>query len=152
MYNYATCDNSILSHSESNWTQPNQTIVFLIKAGSQIIGFDWLWRNNTNTSEKVETRELEQTTKVYIERYKAGDYEIIKPLTISIESLADDEFVATFDEAEVSISDSSVSEVIAALKREIIEVYKLFKCAEKLGPRPKRQLSILEKHIAKKSG
>ncbi|MGK2915157.1 MAG: hypothetical protein ACSLE5_12055 [Porticoccaceae bacterium] len=87
---------------------------------------------------------------VFVAPYELGHYKVTKSLNISIECLAEDEFVATFDEAELAIAEDTIVEAVNAIKRELVEVYKLYTSGEKLGPRPKRQLAALEKYVVKR--
>jgi len=93
--------------------------------------------NITSSANKIELHYLNDLT-----------YKLKNPIIISIEILSDDEYLACFNEADISFTGGSVSEAIRELLIEIVEIYKLYKSTDKLGPKPKKQLSVLENYIA----
>ena len=87
------------------------------------------------------------------------------PLTIKLDSLADrtltipisvvlrpvdgDEFLASFEEADIATTGLSATDALDALKSAIVEIYEMFRGEPQLGPGPKRELTILEKYLGR---
>ena len=96
------------------------------------------------TSSQVGHRDIEMPP------FTLGNYCTTKPINIRVQYLNDDEYIATLEEAGISFSARTATEVIQELKVEIIEVYKFYKSETALGSWPRHQLAILEKYIAEK--
>jgi hypothetical protein len=80
----------------------------------------------------------------------SAEYQLRKPICVGLKEKADDEYIATFAEAELSRSGDTPQEALAWLKSSIVELYELFKGEDQLGPLPQRQLRVLEQYIDKK--
>lgn len=78
-------------------------------------------------------------------------YKLKKPITITIDILAEDEYLASFEDAGIAFSATTATEAIQELELEIIAVYKLYKSEKKLGPWPKQQLAVLEDYIGERT-
>ncbi len=75
-------------------------------------------------------------------------FKLKEPIIVVITE-TDDEVIAEFPEAEIAVSEDSVGQALAWLRRRIIGSYTRFKANyDKLGPVPARQLKVLEKYIA----
>ena len=110
--------------------------------------------NNFNIVSRLDNNLIEQQIRlssIIVAPYESGTYKVIKPFSVSIECLDDNEFLGTFEEAEISFSGDTFTETIDAIKYEVVEIYKLFKSAKKLGPRPQRQLAVLENYVVEKT-
>ncbi len=80
----------------------------------------------------------------------SADYQLRQPIFVGLKEKADDEYIATFAEAELSRPGDTPEEALAWLKSSIVELYELFKGEDQLGPLPQRQLRVLEQYIGKK--
>lgn len=84
--------------------------------------------------------------------YLYGEYANfrIKPIEVTITAIEENEFVASFPEAGISISGDSGTDALIALRAELIDLFQIFsEVRERLGPEPKRQLEVLTKYIGK---
>ena len=78
-----------------------------------------------------------------------GAYKLQRPIAARIDHISDDEVIASFPEAELSICGNTATEAIQLLKTEITETYEILKKEPKLGPVPQRQLKILGRYLGK---
>jgi hypothetical protein len=71
------------------------------------------------------------------------------PITVTLSQDYDDEYVASFAEAEVSRSGETPKEAVDWLKSSLVTLYDLLKKKhpEHLGPLPSRQLGVLGKYL-----
>ena len=81
-----------------------------------------------------------------------GDAELrcLKPLPVQVEYLEEDEYLATFPPAGISMTGGDVREALASLKFEICRLYKLFSKETTLGPIPERRFRVLEQYVGPK--
>jgi hypothetical protein len=79
----------------------------------------------------------------------SNKYFLSSPISITIHQDYDDEYTATFSEAELSRSAETAKEAIEWLKSSIVTLYDLLKkrSPEQLGPLPLRQLRVLGKYL-----
>lgn len=101
-----------------------------------------------NEEEKTSSQDICKNIK--IPPFEIGTYHIIRPINICVERLSDNEYIATFEEADISFSASTATEAIQELKIELIEVYELYKSETCLGSWPRHQFDVLEGYIDKK--
>ena len=141
----------------TNWSRTPLSFEFVTNVTNQIVEFVCSLGENLkslNLQVSLTSLEVDQetVTVVAVAPYEIGEYLVSGGFNVSIECLCDDEYVATFDEGEVSCSGDSLGSAVEQLKFEVIEVYKLFQAnMNKLGPRPTRQLAVLERYIGKKT-
>lgn len=100
-------------------------------------------------------REFDTNSKfiLRIDRLRANDYILKKPIEVVITYSFDGdfEFIADFSEAEIATSGDTVEEALAWLRSTIVDTYELFTAQRPfLGPLPRRQLKALEKYVVKK--
>jgi hypothetical protein len=74
-------------------------------------------------------------------------YQLRRPISVSIENIAPGEFVASFEEAEISMSGSSATDAVQGLLYALISVYQEYTGHPLLGPIPAKQLRVLEKYL-----
>jgi hypothetical protein len=70
-----------------------------------------------------------------------------KAIPVAIKRLAENEYLAEFEETGISMTGASLGEAIDALAAEIVETYALYKAEPSLGPEPRRRLQILEGYL-----
>lgn len=63
---------------------------------------------------------------------------------------SDDEWLASFVDANIAMSGDSPSDALRAVRSEIEDAYKLYRSEPKLGPELARQLLVLESYIDEK--
>ncbi len=137
------------------WTTNNPVVDLFTHVRSQVVDFVISTTRAINLRVKIDANLIEEEINicsVVVSTYERDGYLTLKPYSISVECLSENEFLGIFQEAEISFSGETLSEAINAVKVEVIEIYKLYKTAEKLGPRPKSQLAALEKYVGKKTG
>jgi len=82
----------------------------------------------------------------------SDQYDLARPILLTVRKEDEQEFVVSFAEAEISRSGKSAEAAAAWLKSSIVELYELFKQRHnQLGPLPKRQLKVLGQYLVKKS-
>ncbi len=91
-----------------------------------------------NREVRIEARSLDGT-----------GFRVVKPMQLVVRCDAADEFIASFPDAGIAIAGDSFNDALAALKSEVVELYEIYKNEAVLGPEPKRQVEVLEAHIAK---
>ncbi len=74
---------------------------------------------------------------------------VIEPLDVIVRRVDQDEFIASFADANMNASGDTAEEAIAGLKEIVAAKFKLFSRLgdARLGPEPKRQFAILKTHI-----
>ncbi len=97
---------------------------------------------------------LERTAPVIlpVQSLAPEPYEIIKPFHVVVRA-EDDEYVASFYDANLAASGESREEAFANLKDTIVATYVILESYEKnqLGPGPTHQLEVLRAFIGKRS-
>ncbi len=75
------------------------------------------------------------------------------PIPVRIVREGELDFIASFEEADISISGESFRDAFQALALEVLDTfdYLLSHCSD-LGPWPEQQLAILKRHLAKPNG
>lgn len=77
------------------------------------------------------------------------NYDLIKPIPVIIDSLADKIFTAEAPDLNLSISENSFGGALLLLKDRIAKVYEEYRMKKILDPGQVRQLEILQAHIGK---
>lgn len=85
---------------------------------------------------------------VPINTFVPEPYELTAPFFVAVE-IEDDQFTATFFDANVSASGDTEEEAIGNLKSLILDTFDSLSAEDKtmLGPEPRRQLAILERFL-----
>ena len=84
-----------------------------------------------------------QSFVVPVETLAPDPFILKRPLQVVVQS-SDGQYVATLFDANLGMSGDTAEEAVANLKATIVDTFDLFEeNEEKLGPEPKRQLSIL---------
>lgn len=80
-------------------------------------------------------------------------YAVTVPIPVRIVREGELDFIANFEEADISISGESFHDAFQALVLEVLDTfdYLLSHCSD-LGPWPEQQLAILKGHLAKANG
>ena len=98
---------------------------------------------NFSSSETSEFKALELITD-----FSGEPYEVLKPIPATIRSLDGRGFEAAFVEGNIAWVDDSRVAALNGLKVEILDTIESFEADEyRLGPEPKRQLTVLRKHL-----
>jgi hypothetical protein len=99
----------------------------------------------------VATTIVRQNTLIEMPLQEIGaGYLLKKPLTIRLEQPYDNEVIATFPEAGISISSDTISAAIADIKAELIDAFELHRAETQLGPELRRRKAILEDYIGER--
>jgi hypothetical protein len=90
--------------------------------------------------------------KLILYTLESQKYKLRKPIVITLRENADDEYIASFTEAELSRSGESPREAVEWLKSSIVTLYELLakRPRRQLGPLPTRQLLVLGEYLVKK--
>jgi hypothetical protein len=76
-------------------------------------------------------------------------YRLLKPIVVRVKRLDDDDFLASFSDANMAISGDSAQEAFQNLAAHILDVLEVLERGESaLAPEPARQLAVLRDHIA----
>lgn len=79
------------------------------------------------------------------------EFELKAPLDVIV-TVVDGEYIVDLPSAEIFVSERSLVDAIAWLKNKLVGTYRRFSNEmASLGPGPRRQLSVLEGYIGKKS-
>lgn len=128
------------------------------------LSFDWYRSNisrvrDTNRAKikqihAVDTRKIYaynwNQIAIYVTDLEAEKYTLSKPVLIAVTREDEDEYIASFPQAEISRSGNTVGEAVGWLKSSMVELYELFKQEQMLGPLPRRQLQVLGEYIVAK--
>jgi hypothetical protein len=85
-----------------------------------------------------------------ITNLESSRYSLKQPITLGIEQVGDDEWLATFAEADLSRSGDTPHDAVDWLRSSIVQLFQVFKTEKALGPLPKRQLEVLGRYIVEK--
>jgi len=86
-----------------------------------------------------------------ITNLESAKYSLKHPIVLCIEQVADDEWLATFVEAELSRTGDTPHDAVDWLRSSIVQLFQVFKAEKALGPLPKRQFEVLGRYIVEKS-
>jgi predicted RNase H-like HicB family nuclease len=98
--------------------------------------------------DRVERLERSQPIEVPVQSFAPDPYEVIKPLHVMVQRVEDD-YIASFFDAEIAASGDTPEEAVFNLKDIIMACFEsLTKHKEtELGPGPRRQLAVLKDFI-----
>jgi hypothetical protein len=84
----------------------------------------------------------------YIHTFAPEPYRVLRPIPVAIHRV-EEEFVATFADANINSSGDNPQEAFASVRDLILDTYERFNSlpADKLGPGPKRQFAVLKEFI-----
>jgi len=75
-------------------------------------------------------------------------YKVVREIPVSFRRAELGEFIATFNEANISFVGESMAEALNGLKAEILDTFEEYEANEShLGPEPFRQLAVLRRYI-----
>ena len=79
----------------------------------------------------------------------SAKYFLSCPITVTLHQEYEDEYIASFPEAELARSGETPKEAVEWLKSSIVTLYDLLnkKASAQLGPLPSRQLMVLGKYL-----
>src|ERR1700683_3622598 len=88
---------------------------------------------------------------VPIATFAPEPFEILKEIPVVVQP-ADDEFSATFFDANINTQGCNETEAVENLKELILDIFEHLGAqpAKRLGPGPKRQLAVLQEFIRKR--
>ena len=99
---------------------------------------------------RVTQLEQKQLIRTPITTFAPEPYEIIRPIEVVIEPY-EDEYIASFYDANIGTSGDSPEEAFANLKELILDTYDLLleHDTDALGPEPQRQRAVLSEFVRK---
>ena len=75
-------------------------------------------------------------------------YILLRSISVKIKRIEDNDFLASFEEANISMSGETEQEALQNLIAHILDVFEIFSEEESsLGPEPARQLRVLKQYI-----
>jgi predicted RNase H-like HicB family nuclease len=85
---------------------------------------------------------------VPINTFTPEPYELMSPLFVAVE-IEDDQFIATFFDANISASGDTEEEAVGNLKSLILDTFESLSAEDTtlLGPEPRRQLAVLQSFL-----
>ncbi len=88
---------------------------------------------------------------VPITTFAPEPYDVIRRLEVVVQP-SDEEYIATFFDANVNASGCTETEAVANLKDVMLALFEYFASlpAKRLGPGPKRQFAVLRKFIRRR--
>ncbi len=105
----------------------------------------------------VITSSVEDTIAIYpidsrITTLPSEPYKLLKPIPVTIAWVADHEFLASFQEANIAMTGDNPQDAFQNLLAEILDTYEDYTDdGVLLGPEPQRQLEVLKTYLAPKS-
>lgn len=94
---------------------------------------------------------LDNITNTSIRNFPGEPYALRRPITIEIEQIAEDDYLASFEEANIASSGTTFQEAYQNLAIEILNIFEKFTAEHKnLGPEPNRQLKILRRYLVRR--
>jgi predicted RNase H-like HicB family nuclease len=114
----------------------------------QDLRLDGIDRELRQTISRLKRLELGQPLIVPVESFAPEPYELLTPFHVVLEP-SDNEFVATFFDANISASGETGMDALANLKDMILAVFEALELEKDLGPSPSKQLSVLKQFIRK---
>lgn len=86
--------------------------------------------------------------KTFIDSLPGEPYTLRRPIPVKIETVGDEDYLASFDEANIAISGETYQEAFQNLVAEVLNSFENFIREEtNLGPEPSRQLKILKRYL-----
>jgi hypothetical protein len=84
-----------------------------------------------------------------INSFPGERYTLLKPIPVKIERIGENDWVASFEDANLGMSGESQQEAFQNLIADILDTFETFGREEhNLGPEPSRQMAILREYIA----
>jgi hypothetical protein len=100
------------------------------------------------TSDSVRDWRIEQT-----DIPPEEPYAVTVPIPVRIVREGELDFIASLEEADISISGESFRDAFQALVLEVLDTFDYLLChCSDLGPWPEEQLAILKRHLAQANG
>ena len=90
-----------------------------------------------------------RTEHVWIDNLGEGGYQILQPIPVEIQEVAPEDFLASFREANITISGSDSDDVYRALVAEILDTFDVLIEERNLGPDAAEKLRTLSTYIAR---
>lgn len=85
-----------------------------------------------------------------IDQFPGEPYRIRRPIPVLIERVDDNDFLASFEEANLAFSGTTKREAFQNLAIEILNAFEMFSEQESnLGPEPIRQLAVLRSYLVR---
>lgn len=140
----------VISHQwEMNVPGILQNFTLVLKSRfHELLKLEGLKREIIILKERVNKLESDKAYRIYLETLEPEPYLVAKPLNIHIR-FCEDEFIASFHDANLSTSGDTQEEAYDNLKEVIITIYNTLNRHEdsELGPGPLRQKKILNSFI-----
>ena len=101
-----------------------------------------------NPSKRIVKAEEKAGDIVFISALPDAGYTLLQPIPVRLERGEEGEWIACFEEANISMSGTEPEEARQALADDIVDTFALFLTEEEtLGPEPTRQLAVLKQYI-----
>ena len=95
-------------------------------------------------------QEADVSFRTHIDQFPGESYALRRPIPVAIQRLEADDFVASFEEANLAVSGETSQEAFQNLAIEILNLFEIFSEEESnLGPEPTRQLKVLKQYLAR---
>jgi hypothetical protein len=100
---------------------------------------------------RMQKLESLQTKIIPIDSFAPEPYVILKPILVAVHAI-EDEFEASWFDANIHFSGGNEEEAVSNLKGLILDCFDRFsgKTPEQLGPEPVRQLAVMREYIQKR--
>ena len=98
--------------------------------------------------EQMKTLRRDGTRSFEITTFAPEPYRVLHPIPVAIQE-SEDEFLASFVEANINSSGSTSQEAFANVRELILDIFDTLDTLEpaRLGPKPRRQLGILKEYL-----
>lgn len=86
-----------------------------------------------------------------IDHLDSDEYQLKKAIPLTLEQVGDDEWLATFADAEVARSGDTPHDAVEWLRSSVVQLFHLYRSETALGPLPTKQFEALGRYIVEKS-
>ena len=142
-----------------HWQSPPQSFSSTLPVGTRERAYssNSEWFNQLKTyieallSELENPNQPERRAKISQADLPAGaPYQIVKDIPVKVIREGDIDYIATFEDANISIGGTSYRDAYQSLICELLDVFDRFtEERSNLGPEPSRQLKVLAQYIVK---
>jgi hypothetical protein len=121
-----------------------------LKLGSVRYGDDKIMATDSTRTPELADAPVHQTMIKQSDLPPGESYLIKTPIPVQVVAEDDVDFIATFDEAGISIAGESFDDVLEALVNEVLDLFDyLTEHHAELGAEPQRQFAVLSKYLGK---
>lgn len=143
-----------LPSNNSNFDSYSGGMTFLASNGRKKI----ICRNSENSYRILpnvkaleESDDIREEFSCYITKINSDKLALKKPILVKLEKIHDDEWVSSFEEAEIFFSGSTEEDALKELGVVLVQSYETLRSLKKMGSLLLKQQKVLEQYIVEKN-